>query len=126
MGGRVRPLRLPPHLPESDPVSEDGLILKEEGIALALSRHALFEWKREFRRVVRMLAKKGSPFTSEDVLEYTGLPNGDITTNANNAVGAMMNAMAKEGWIRKTNERSKATRPTSHGRELAVWVGEDL
>jgi hypothetical protein len=100
-----------------------GTALKEQGMSLALSPDRLSEWKRAFRRSVISHAANGHAFTSEDVLDDVGLPSSEIATNANNAVGAMMNAMAKMGYITKTNERRVARRPSSHGRELAVWIG---
>jgi len=41
--------------------------------------------------------------------------------NANNAVGAMMNAMARRKVIVKTSMRRQSARASSHGREIAVW-----
>lgn len=102
---------------------EESLKLKEEGMKKALSPPVLVEWKIQFREQVWKMAKTGQRFTSEDVIEIVGLPAGKVSTNANNAVGAMMNALAKRNIIKKTNERRKSRRPNSHGAELAVWIG---
>ena len=98
-----------------------GSALRDEGMALALSPDRLATWKDTFRVTVQYLAHHGARFTSEDVVSIVGLPNGEIAKDANNAVGAMMNGLAKRGVIRKTSERRPSRRPTSHGAELAVW-----
>lgn len=112
-----------------DPVYNDqwpnriqGYVAKEEGIAKALQPDAIQQWKQDFTNCVTAMADAGLRFTSEDVIEKIGLPH-EAKTNANNSVGAMMNALAKKGVIRKTTERRLSQRPTSHARELAVWAG---
>jgi hypothetical protein len=99
----------------------DGLIEKDVGQRRALLTYE--DWQTEFRREVLLLAATREPFTSEDALAVVGLPSGEIATNANNAVGAMMTAMAKEGQIVKTGQRAPSKRPSSHGAELTVWMG---
>ena len=99
-----------------------GLVAKDLGVGQALAASDVQEWKVQFRKRAMFLAATGDPFTSEDIIEYVGLPR-DSEMNANNAVGAMMNALAKEGVIRKTKERQVSKRPQSHGREIAVWAG---
>lgn len=99
-----------------------GLVAKDMGTTVALTASDVQEWKTQFRKRAVFLAATGYPFTSEDIIEYVGLPR-DSEMNANNAVGAMMNALAKEGVIRKTKERRVSKRPLSHGREIAVWAG---
>ena len=46
-----------------------------------------------------------------------------VGTNRNNAVGAVMNAAAKRGWIVKTGRRVTAKRKTLHAAELTEWTG---
>ena len=99
-----------------------GLVAKDMGTAVALTASDIQDWKTQFRRHARILAALGEPFTSEDIIEHVGLPR-NSEMNQNNAVGAMMNALAKEGVIRKTKERRLSKRPLSHGREIAVWAG---
>jgi len=99
------------------------LILKDEGMSKALAKEGLDGWKDEFYKAAQYLCDCGDSFTSEDVLDLVGLPSGTIKSNANNAVGAMMNGMARKGVIRKTGERRLSKRPSSHGAELTVWVG---
>jgi len=105
---------------------EESLKLKEEGMKRALSPPELTEWKIRFRECTWKLAQSGQMFTSEDVIAVVGLPAGEVAINANNAVGAMMNGLAKSGVIVKTQERRKSRRPNSHGAELAVWIGSSF
>jgi hypothetical protein len=104
------------------PCSESGQDLKAAGQALALDA-ADEDWTAAARRAIKWLAAQGRPFTSEDVTARTGLPSGAPGTNRNNAVGALMTSAAKAGLIAKTGERVPSQRPTSHGAEIAQWVG---
>jgi hypothetical protein len=99
-----------------------GLVAKDLGVSQALAANDIQEWKAQFRRHATFLAGTGDTFTSEDIIDYVGLPR-DSEMNANNAVGAMMTVLAREGVIRKTKERRVSKRPLSHGREIAVWAG---
>lgn len=100
-----------------------GVALKSEGIARAINNDSVAEWKVKFENHARLLVMHGQRFTSEDIVQYVGLPTGSVGTNANNAVGGMMNSLAKRGVIRKTSERRQSKRPTSHAAELIVWAG---
>lgn len=84
---------------------------------------AVSSWAEEASAAVRTLARSGEPFTSEDVTGLVGLPAGEVGTNRNNAVGALMTAAARAGVIRKTGHRRLCRRRSSHGRELTEWVG---
>lgn len=100
-----------------------GLELKEQGMEQARRAPDVQTWKAEFVAAVQEMVDRGWVFTSEDVLSVVGLPRVEVGVNANNAVGAMMNGLAKRGIIKKTAERRKSRRPSSHGAELAVWAG---
>ena len=101
----------------------EGQRRKAEGQAQALSPEDLEPWKDRFRAEVRRLAQAGpAPFTSEDVVDAVGLPSGDVGQHANNAVGAMMGAMAKAGVIRRKGYTT-SRRPVSHGAVLSEWQG---
>lgn len=93
---------------------------KDEGQDLALASHAATLWKGEFQAVVEKMPP-GRRFTSEDVTAVCGLPTGRVTYNGNNAVGAMMTALARKGIIRKTSIRVPSRRKHAHGAELIVW-----
>ncbi len=99
----------------------EGLIGKQEGQAKALLPYD--EWQSAFCKEVGTLAATRLPFTSEDVVAVVGLPSGEIGKDANNAVGAMMTSLAKQGVIRKTGRRVQSKRPSSHGAELTEWSG---
>lgn len=100
-----------------------GLQLKADGQAQAVSRPDVQTWSQTFAAAVVKLLRyhPQAQFTSEDVLERVGLPRPTGHSNANNAVGAMMTVLARQGVIRKTAKRRPSTRPSSHGREIAVW-----
>ena len=102
-------------------MSQIGLDLKERGMEQAKSAHDVQTWKQQFTTAVYALAVTRRSFTSEDVIDVVGLPRTDGTMNANNAVGAMMNAMARRKVIVKTSMRRQSARASSHGREIAVW-----
>lgn len=99
----------------------DGLTLKSAGQARALSTHD--DWRGEAWRQLVLLVVAGTPFTSEDLIERVGLPSGEVLTNRNNAVGAIMSAAARQRLIRKTGRRVLSQRASSHGAELTEWVG---
>lgn len=89
------------------------------------------EWKSNFVRQARVLAGTGAPFTSESITSVVGFPAdarglapGSVEAKgANNAVGANMTALAKQGIIRKTGRRVPAERPNQHAAMLEEWVG---
>lgn len=95
---------------------------KQSGMASAIGG-ASEEWKRMFRVTVTAFAHSGVPFTSENITAIIGLPRGEVGSNQNNAVGAMMNAAAQGGLIRKTGNRVLSRRPRSNASEIAEWIG---
>jgi hypothetical protein len=97
-----------------------GETLKNEGIAKALSKASVSDWQDNVKLWAWRL-NAGDLFTSEDVTEEFGLPTGEVKTNKNNAVGAIMNAIAKKGIIRNTGNYVKSSRPSSHSAVIAVW-----
>lgn len=101
---------------------EDGAALKAEGMARAVA-HIGSDYPERFEAAVKALAKTGQPFTADDVTDLIGFPREGHKTNRNNAVGAMMSACSRKGWIRPTGRRRQAGRSLSHARELKEWVG---
>jgi hypothetical protein len=97
-----------------------GETLKNEGMSKALSKLSVTEWQDRVKAWTWRL-NAGHLFTSEDVTEEFGLPTGEVGTNKNNAVGAIMNAIAKKGVIRNTGDYVKSSRPSSHSAVIAVW-----
>ena len=102
-----------------------GVELKEEGMRYAREAGDVQRWRAAFTASVEALARRGEPFTSEDVTALVGLPR-DSQQNRNSAVGAMMNGLAKRGIIRKTGQRVKSAYPQSHAREILQWIGVGL
>jgi len=98
----------------------EGEQLKFEGMALASD--AVPDWYDQAWTVLLGLAAKGDPFTSEDVVAVVGLPRGDVSTNKNNAVGALISSAARKHIIHKVGYRN-SKRPALHAAALAVWVG---
>jgi hypothetical protein len=102
-----------------------GETLKNEGMEKALNKESVSDWQDAVKLWAwRMNA--GHLFTSEDVTEKFGLPTGEVKTNKNNAVGAIMNAIAKKGVIRNTGNYVKSSRPSSHSAVIAVWERTQL
>jgi hypothetical protein len=93
---------------------------KQLGMQLALDAQP--DWNDQALIAILQLAKRGTEFTSEDVLTMTGLPSGTVGQHKNNASGAIMNKAARAGWIRKVGYTT-AKRKESHGAVLALWVG---
>jgi hypothetical protein len=93
---------------------------KQQGMQLALDAQP--DWNDQALIAILQLAKRGTEFTSEDVLAMTGLPSGTVGQHKNNASGAIMNKAARAGWIRKVGYTT-AKRKESHGAVLALWVG---
>lgn len=99
-----------------------GLDAKAHGMGNALLG-TKEEWRAAFRLHAAALARSGKPFTSEDVVAGVGLPAGGVSKDRNNAVGAMMNGLARAHTIRKTGRRVLSRRESSHAAELVEWVG---
>lgn len=95
-----------------------GLYLRDEGMARATA--AVMPWPDEARAWVRALPK-GTVFTSEDLTDAIGLPRGEVGTNQNNAVGAIMRACSTANLIRKVGLRQSRKRQ-AHGATIIEWV----
>jgi hypothetical protein len=94
---------------------------KEAGQLAAGSSDRAWEWRQRALDAIYDLASAGMPFTADDVIAVTGLP--DLGPNRNNAVGATFSAAAKRGWIVHTGAYRKSRRVLSHARAVAVWAG---
>lgn len=101
-----------------------GKSLRDQGEEQALTA-ADEAWRVHFEMVVERLADSKRPFTSDDVVQVTGLPHRS-SANRNNAVGALMAAMAHRGVIVKTGRIVQARRVLSHARELREWIGASV
>ena len=94
---------------------------KREGLQFALVG-VEEAYQRRFVEYVLVLCRAGRRFTSEDVTGAVGLPRAQ-GTNKNNAVGALMAALAARGVIRKTGRLVRAVSSQANGRELREWQG---
>lgn len=94
--------------------------LKQHGMQLALDAQPV--WADDAFEAIKMLASRKVEFTSEDVLEITGLPSGGVGMHKNNATGAVMSKAARAGIIRKVGYTT-AKRKASHSSVHAVWIG---
>lgn len=77
------------------------------------------EWHGRARAYVKSL-RPGTLLTSEDITDVIGMPSGQIASNRNNAVGALMQSLARKGLLAKqgyTNSKN----PQAHGAVIAVW-----
>lgn len=92
----------------------EGETRRDVGMAKVLD--ASEEWRDDAMIAIRGLAAERAPFTAEDVRAIVGDPPRP------NAMGAVFHLAARRGWIRKVGYR-KATRPSLHATELAVWEG---
>jgi len=89
-----------------------GTELRDGGIKRVLE-HTPDDYKAQFELAVMNLH---SSFTSDDVIKTVGMP-----PNHKNAVGALMNSLAKRKLIVKTGRYLKAQRPTRHAAIVAEW-----
>lgn len=73
------------------------------------------EWTAEARHVVAAFCAVPQNFTAEDLRDVVGDPPGSP-----NALGALLHAIAEEGWITEVGT-TRSRRPSSHGRRLVRW-----
>jgi hypothetical protein len=100
-----------------------GQQLRADGEQRALT--AASTWRDRALASLRALAASGDPFTSEHVVERVGLPTKTVTSNANNAVGALISMASKRGLIEPTGRLVPSQRPSSHGATLREWRGTE-
>jgi hypothetical protein len=65
---------------------------------------------------LRLLARSGRRFTSEDVTGAVGQPL------SSGAVGALLNTAQQQGWLVRAGY-TKAVRPNQHGAMISEWQG---
>ena len=81
--------------------------------------HADATWLRAARQVVWDLIKADEPFTTDDC--WAKLDALGVVTHEPRALGAVIRAAAKAGYIQTTGYR-KTTRPEAHSRPIPVWL----
>ena len=93
--------------------------VRDDAIARA-ERHALQEWKDTTMDIIKVLAIAYPTFTTDDVwLELNRTPH--VGTHEPRALGSMIRAAYKLGWIVPTQEYENSTRPECHARPVKVW-----
>lgn len=92
---------------------------RDDAIARA-ERHALQEWKDTTMQIIKVLAIAYPTFTTDDVwLELNRTPH--VGTHEPRALGSMMRAAYKLGWVAPTDQYVKSRRPECHARPVKVW-----
>ena len=81
--------------------------------------HANDEWMREVRAIVWRLARARGEFTTDAV--WAQVDRLEATTHEPRAMGAVMRAAAKAGWVTPTDRVSNSARPECHCRPVRVW-----
>lgn len=77
-------------------------------------------WLGVAKRVVWQLVREGEPFTTDDC--WVRLSALGVTTHEPRALGAVIRAAARAGFIRSTGEYRKTSRPEAHSRPIPVWL----
>lgn len=96
-----------------------GDLLADAGITQA-EQNADADWLIAARKVVWVLIQQGQPFTTDDVWRRLALQ--DVQTHEPRALGSVMKAAARAGYIRNSGEYVKSTRPDCHSRPVPKWV----
>jgi hypothetical protein len=86
-------------------------------VALSAGQGADAAWQASAGLVARRLAASGVPFTVEDITREVGLPS------HRNAVGSLVNTLARAGIIEWTGEMRQAQRGSRHANLNRVWIG---
>lgn len=102
----------------------EGELAAEAGQAKALASEAGKAWTAKALPVALQLAASFQPFDSEHITAQVGLPRSSRALSANNAVGALMSALSRQGYIRKVRP-TRASDPISHAGTLWLWVGTE-
>ena len=92
---------------------------KDEAID-RVERNASTEWKKVALRAVKWRAKKGLPFTTDEVwadLEGAAV----VPPREPRAMGAIMRKAVSEGAIVATEKTVKSSKPSNHKRPERVW-----
>jgi hypothetical protein len=91
--------------------------LRDEGI-WAADHHAVPQWKDAALLALKRCAEQNDRFIVDRVWRY--LPSG-FDTHELRAMGAVMRAGVKRGWIQRTPDFIASARTTSHKNPRRVW-----
>lgn len=95
-----------------------GDLLADAAIAQA-EEHADRVWLSAAKQIVWDLIKDGRPFTTDDC--WARLDTLDVVTHEPRALGAVLRAAAKAGYIEQTGEYVATARPKAHSRPIPYW-----
>jgi len=98
----------------------NGEELRDAGHAGVLAHVGVTTADALYRAIGETMELKAE-FTSEDVLELLDPPTREALAKAPNALGALIRAAARLGYIVPTGRFVKATRREAHARRIAVW-----
>lgn len=82
--------------------------------------HADERWFAQALAVVRVLALRGEPFTTDDV--WARLERMETSTHEPRAMGAVMRRAKAAGLCRPTDDYRPSVRPEHHRGPVRVWV----
>lgn len=85
-----------------------------------VDRHADEAWKAAATDAIYLMATKRDEFTTDAVwwlLAHAGIG----APHEERALGALMQAAQRQGWIQRTERTHKSVRPECHARDLRVW-----
>lgn len=99
-------------------VKDNAWQAKEDAIAEA-EEHANSAWRETALAVVWNVARYSRLFTTD--LVWADLAHQPVATHEPRAMGAIMQAAAREGTVRATERYWPSTRAKCHGRPVRVW-----
>ncbi len=85
-----------------------------------VGNHANPDWKAAALESVQLAARRQPTLTTDDVWWLLGWDNPEHTHEPR-AMGAIMQAAARAGWIRATPAYQQSVRVACHARPLRVW-----
>lgn len=98
---------------------DDGEHRKADGIERALA--GAVTWVEMAKLAALWIGAQRTTFTSEDITGLIGLPRTSVGTNKNNAVGAVMSALANASMIRR-HSVTKSKNPQGHSAIITCWT----
>lgn len=81
-------------------------------------------WQARARAALEDLAASGRPFTSDDLIDVVGWPDGEHTPNgANSAVGSAFRSAKAAGLIVTEGRVRQSRQPHRKGGAVRIWHG---
>ena len=77
-------------------------------------------WKRLALQTVLEVAENKEYFTTDDVWNWPSFKRNQVVAEPR-AMGGIIRAAMKAGWIESTDRFIRSVRPACHRRPLAVW-----